>query len=54
MAAPDREAFLPVDLLKKIRGKFHHVESDPFSGPRVYCESASGSFRLKAMVEAVT
>jgi hypothetical protein len=54
MAAPDRGAIFPADLLKEICSKFHHVESDPYSGPRVYFESASGSFRLKAMVEAVT
>jgi selenocysteine lyase/cysteine desulfurase len=53
MAAPDCGVFFPAELLNEIRSKFHHVESDPYSGPRIFFESASGSFRLKSMVEAV-
>ena len=54
MAALENGKFFPADLLEEIRSRFHHVDSDPFSGPRVFFESASGSFRLKTMVEAVT
>ena len=53
MGAPNQGTFFPDDLLKEIRSRFHHVEADPYGGPRVFFESASGAFRLKAMVEAV-
>ena len=53
MSDSDKGRFFSDSLLKEIRGRFHYVEEDPFTGPRVFFESASGSFRLKAMVEAV-
>lgn len=40
-------------LSEEIRSRFYHVDSDPLSGERIWFESASGSLRLKAMIEAL-
>ncbi|MCP5026950.1 MAG: aminotransferase class V-fold PLP-dependent enzyme [Actinomycetia bacterium] len=39
------------DLLTEVRDRFHHVDSCPFQGPRVFFENAGGSLTLKAAVE---
>lgn len=44
---------LTPELLDEIRSRFLYVNSDPFSGYRVFLESASGSLRLKSVVEAM-
>jgi selenocysteine lyase/cysteine desulfurase len=48
-----KEGFFPDDLLKEIRSRFYNVESDRFTGERIWFESASGTLRLKTMVEAL-
>lgn len=41
------------DLLGQIRERFAHVESDPFTGKRIYFENIGGSLTLKSVVEVV-
>lgn len=38
-------------LLEAVRSRFHHVDSCPYQGPRVFFENAGGSLTLKAAVE---
>ncbi|MBU2960507.1 aminotransferase class V-fold PLP-dependent enzyme [Citreicella sp. C3M06] len=38
-------------LLDDIRGKFAHVDTCPFTGPRVFFENAGGALTLKSVVE---
>ena len=38
-------------LLAQIRDKFAHVDSCPFTGPRVFFENAGGALTLKSTVE---
>ena len=38
------------DLLDEVRNRFHHVDSCPYQGPRVFFENAGGSLTLKAAV----
>ncbi len=38
-------------LLDEIRGRFAHVESCPFTGPRIFFENAGGALTLKSVVE---
>lgn len=40
-------------LLKEIRDSFYYVESNPFGEKRIFLDSASGSLRLKDMVDKV-
>lgn len=37
------------ELLSQIRARFHHVDTCPYSGKRVYLENAGGSLTLKAV-----
>ncbi len=39
------------DLLQDIRSRFHHVESCPFSGERIFFENAGGALTLRSVVE---
>lgn len=39
------------EILKKIRARFAHVDSDPFQGERVFFENAGGALTLKSVVE---
>ncbi|MFK7892638.1 MAG: aminotransferase class V-fold PLP-dependent enzyme, partial [Granulosicoccus sp.] len=39
----------PTELLTQIRDKFHHVDSCPYAGRRVYLENAGGSLTLKSI-----
>ena len=41
-------------LLREIRDRFVNVDSDPFSGKRIYFENAGGTLRLKSVVELVS
>jgi len=41
-------------LLSEIRDRFHHVDSCPYQGPRVFFENAGGSLTLKSVVETNT
>ncbi|SHJ16067.1 aminotransferase class V-fold PLP-dependent enzyme [Wenxinia saemankumensis] len=41
-------------LLARIRDRFAHVEEDPFTGPRIFFESAGGALHLKSVVETST
>jgi cysteine desulfurase/selenocysteine lyase len=41
-------------LLSEIRDRFHHVDTCPYQGPRVFFENAGGSLTLKSVVEANT
>lgn len=41
-------------LLEQIRDKFHHVDTCPYQGERVYFENAGGSLTLKSVVEVNT
>lgn len=43
----------PDQLMQEIRDRFWFVDSDPITGDRVWLESASGSLRLKAVVDAM-
>jgi len=38
-------------LTSQIRDRFAHIESDPFSGKRIFLENAGGTLRLKSVVE---
>lgn len=38
-------------LLDTIRGKFAHIDSCPFSGPRIYFENAGGALTLKSVAD---
>lgn len=44
----------PPNLLDEIRSRFLYVQSDPFSGYRIFFDSASGSLRLRSVLEAMT
>tara|TARA_R110000868_G_scaffold104557_9_gene287977 strand:+ start:421 stop:1674 length:1254 start_codon:yes stop_codon:yes gene_type:complete len=37
-------------LIEKIRDRFHHVESCPYQGPRIFFENAGGALTLKSVV----
>ncbi len=39
------------ELLDEIRQRFHHVDTCPYQGPRVFFENAGGSLTLKSVVE---
>ena len=41
----------PDHLLAEIRDRFAHVEACPFTGPRIFFESAGGALHLKAVAE---
>jgi selenocysteine lyase/cysteine desulfurase len=41
-------------LMSEIRDRFHHVDTCPYQGPRVFFENAGGSLTLKSVVEANT
>jgi len=41
-------------LLSEIRDRFHHVDTCPYQGPRVFFENAGGSLTLKSVVETNT
>lgn len=41
-------------LLSEIRGRFAHVDTCPFQGPRVFFENAGGALTLKSAVETTT
>ncbi len=38
-------------LLEAVRGRFAHVETCPFEGPRIFFENAGGALHLKSVVE---
>lgn len=42
------------DLLRTIRDSFYYVEESPHAGKRIFLDSASGSLRLKPMVDVVS
>ena len=53
---PIRELLSPMtreiaDILDDVRSKFAHVDSDPFTGPRIFFENAGGALTLKSVVE---
>lgn len=54
MRSLSENGVFPSGLLREIRSRFWYVDSDPFSGQRVFLESASGSLRLKLMIKALT
>ena len=37
--------------MNEIRGRFAHIDSDPFTGPRIFFENAGGALTLKSVVE---
>lgn len=39
------------DLIAEIRSRFAHVDTCPFSGPRIFFENAGGALTLKSAVE---
>lgn len=39
------------EILGDVRDRFAHIDSDPFSGPRVFFENAGGALTLKSVVE---
>jgi selenocysteine lyase/cysteine desulfurase len=43
----------PPELMEEIRSRFEYVDSDPYSGKRIYLEAASGSLRPKTVIEAM-
>ncbi len=53
MNHPHQERLFPPDLMQEIRDRFWYIDEDPVTGPRVWLESASGSLRLKAVVETL-
>lgn len=46
--------FAKEGLIDEIRGRFAHVDSCPFQGPRVFFENAGGALTLKSAVETST
>jgi selenocysteine lyase/cysteine desulfurase len=38
-------------LLEAVRGRFAHVDTCPFEGPRVFFENAGGALRLKSVID---
>lgn len=38
-------------LIQSIRDKFHHVDTCPYQGPRIFFENAGGSLTLKSVVK---
>ena len=38
-------------LMEAVRGRFAHVDTCPFEGPRVFFENAGGALRLKSVIE---
>ena len=38
-------------LMQEIRDRFHHVDTCPYQGPRVFFENAGGSLTLKSVVD---
>jgi selenocysteine lyase/cysteine desulfurase len=51
-AATIETSLIPAELLEEVRSKFAYVEACPFSGKRIFLDSASGSLRLKSVMEA--
>lgn len=48
-----RPEFLPPDLMRAVRERFHHVDRCPVTGqPRIFLESGGGSLKLKAAIAA--
>jgi cysteine desulfurase / selenocysteine lyase len=41
-------------LIDEIRDRFHHVDTCPYQGPRVFFENAGGALTLKSVVERST
>lgn len=41
-------------LLAEIRDRFAHIDTCPFTGPRVFFENAGGALTLKSVVETST
>ena len=39
------------DIIGEIRDRFHHVETCPFQGERIFFENAGGALTLKSVVE---
>ena len=39
------------DLMTAIRGRFAHVDSCPFQGPRIFFENAGGALTLNSVVD---
>lgn len=44
--------FIPDDILKEVRDKFHGINYDKYIGDRLFFENSGGSLRLKSVVEA--
>ncbi|MFT5871092.1 MAG: cysteine desulfurase/selenocysteine lyase, partial [Paracoccaceae bacterium] len=38
-------------LMDQVRGRFAHVDTCPFDGPRVFFENAGGALTLNSVVE---
>jgi hypothetical protein len=38
-------------LMDEVRGRFAHVDSCPFTGPRIFFENAGGALTLKSVVK---
>lgn len=47
---PAEGVFLPEELLTRVRERFLHVESCPFTGKRIFFENAGGSLTLESVV----
>ncbi|MCK4625111.1 MAG: aminotransferase class V-fold PLP-dependent enzyme, partial [Phycisphaerae bacterium] len=45
--------FFDDSLMSEIRGRFANVDSDPFSGKRIYLENAGGTLKLKSIFEVI-
>ena len=48
------KAMFEEKLMQEIRDRFHHVDSCPYQGPRVFFENAGGSLTLKSVVDVNT
>ena len=44
--------YIPAELMEEVRSRFAYVEACPFTGKRIFLDSASGSLRLKTVLEA--
>jgi cysteine desulfurase/selenocysteine lyase len=41
-------------MIEEVRNRFWHVDHCPYTGKRIFLDSASGSLRLRSMVQAMT
>ena len=41
-------------LMEAVRGRFAHVDTCPFEGPRIFFENAGGSYACRQVIDRLT